>query len=112
MLLVQFCINKKLKTMKWKRQPQETTGTYHFSGRFLVTSGVQALLSESEIFTIYQEVQQLVKENNGMDYLFSYIHEDIKQKLFFIDQLNQEMIASGDFKEEYNYCTLMLSSEY
>lgn len=98
--------------MKWKRQPQETTGTYHFSGKFLVTRGVQGLLKDLEILAIYKEVQRLVNENNGMDYLFVYIHEDTKQKLFFIDQLNQEMIASADFKEEYNYCTLMLASEY
>ncbi len=98
--------------MKWKRQPQETTGTYHFSGRFSVTSGVNALLSEEEILAIYQEVKQLVEENKGMDYLFVYIHEDTAQKLFFIDQLNTEMIASGQYKAEYNYCTLLLASEY
>ena len=98
--------------MKWKRQSQETTGMYHFSGKFLVTRGVTSLLSEEEILTIYQEVQQLVKENDGVDYLFVFIHEDSKQKLFFIDQLNTEVIASGGYKKEYNYCTLMLASEY
>ena len=98
--------------MKWKRQPQEQEGTYFFSGRFFVTNGVQNLLQPDEILAIYLEVQQLVRTNEGLDYLQVYVHEDTKQKLFFIDQLNTEMIASRDFLPEYNYCTLLLAEEY
>lgn len=98
--------------MKWKMKPQEQEGTYFFSGKFLVTSGVQSLLTEDEIKAIYLEVQKLVKENEGLDYLIVYQNEDTSQKLFFIDQLNTEMIASGDFLPEFNYCTLLLAEEY
>ncbi len=97
---------------KWKRKLQEQQGTYYFSGKFLMTNGVQHLLSPEDILAIYQDVQQLVKENEGIDYLVTYIHEDTKQKLFFIDQLNKEMIDSGDYAPEYNVCTLMLAEEY
>ncbi|MEO1263825.1 MAG: hypothetical protein AAFZ15_33780 [Bacteroidota bacterium] len=98
--------------MKWKRQPQEQEGTYYFSGKFLVTSGVQALLKPHEITAIYLEIQNLVKEKSGLDYLQVYVHEESGQKLFFIDQLNKEMITSGDYLQEYNYCTLLLAEEY
>ena len=98
--------------MKWKRQPQEQEGTYCFSGKFFVTNGVQALLTPDEIMAIYLQVQLLVKENDGLDYLQVYVHEVTEQKLFFIDQLNREMIASGDYLPEYNHCTLLLAEEY
>lgn len=98
--------------MKWKRKPQEQEGSYFFSGQFLVTRGIKDTLSDEEIKAIYFEVQKLVKEKNGLDYLQVYLHEDTSEKVFFIDQLNQEMIASGGFLLEYNYCTLMLAEEY
>ena len=97
---------------KWIRQPQEQNGTYFFSGKFLVTRGVQSLLSDNEIRAIYFDIQKLVKQLEGIDYLVVYIHEDTKQKLFFIDQLNKEMMESGDYLPEYNYCTLMRAEEY
>ena len=96
---------------KWTRQPQEQEVSYHFSGTFYATRGIQELLSQEEILAIYQEIQKLVKENDGLDYLQVYVAEG-EEKIFFIDQLNKEMIESGDYKEEYNYCTLLLSSEY
>lgn len=98
--------------MKWKQQPQEQEGSYFFSGKFLVTGGVQSLLTDDEIAAIYVEVQNLVKENSGIDYLVVFIHEDTEQKLFFIDQLNKKMIESGEFLKEFNYCTLLLANEY
>lgn len=98
--------------MKWKRQPQEQSGTYCFSGKFLVTSGIQNLLTSDEIRAIYFEVQKLVKEQNGIDYLVVYVYEETGQKLFFIDQLNKEMIDSGGYKPEHNHCTLLKAEEY
>lgn len=94
------------------RQPQEKKGSYHFSGQFYVTSGIQGTLSTEEIRTIYEDVQQKVKEQDGIDYLMVYIHAETGQKLFFIDQLNKEMLASGDYAAEHNHCTLMLAQEY
>jgi len=98
--------------MKWKIQPQDQKATYHLSGRFLITKGIQSLLTDEEISAIYLEVQKLVKENKGIDYLVVYMHEDTQQKLFFIDQLNKEMIESNKFKESDNVCTLLLAEEY
>lgn len=98
--------------MKWKRKPQECEGTYHFSGQFVVTAGIQANLLAEEILAIYNDCKKLVDQNNGIDYLLVYVHEESQQKLFFIDQLNEEMISSGKYAKEHNYCTLILAEEY
>ena len=95
----------------WNRESQEKEGSYFFSGKFLVTIGVSSELSEPEILSIYQNVQAFVKEQNGADYLQVFTDEN-GRKLFFIDQLNQEMIASGNFSPEDNYCTLLFAHEY
>jgi len=97
---------------KWTRKPQEKDGTYFFSGQFLVTIGVQNLLDSQEIKDIYLEIQRLVKEQSGLDYLQVYECEGKAEKLFFIDQLNVEMIESGEFTSEDNHCTLLLGSEH
>jgi len=95
----------------WTRKPQENEGTYFFSGKFLATAGVSNELPEAEILSIYKNVQAFVKEQNGIDYL--QVFEDKKgRRLFFIDQLNQEMIASGNFRPEDNHCTLLFDYEY
>ena len=98
--------------MKWIRQVQEQEGSYFFSGQFFVTQGIQSSLTQEEILAIYLDVRELAEEKNGIDYLVVYIHKETKQKLFFIDQLNKEMIESGEYKEEHNLCTLMIASEY
>lgn len=97
--------------MEWIRQPQECTGTYHFSGKFIVTHRVNEEIPQDEILAIYRDVRNQVVKHGGIDYLVVY-KNDSGQKLFFIDQLNDEMIASGRFKHEYNYCTLMFAEEY
>lgn len=97
---------------KWIRQPEEQEGDHWFSGKFLVTIGVQDLLTPEEILAIYLDIQNLVKEKNGLDYLQMFVHSETGQKLFFIDQLSKEMIESGEFLSEYNYCTLLLAEEY
>jgi len=96
----------------WIRKPQECSGSYMFSGKLFTSSGVSSLLSEAELNAIVADVKAFVKENDGMDYLIVYEHLDTKQKLFFIDQLNREMIASGEYKPEYNHATLILAEEY
>jgi predicted RNA binding protein with dsRBD fold (UPF0201 family) len=50
---------------KWIRQPQEQDGTYRFNGQFLVTAGVNRLLSPDEKLAIYTQVQSLVAKNSG-----------------------------------------------
>ncbi len=97
---------------KWLYQPQESEGSYQFSGNFFVTAGIQQTLTEEEIFDIFLFIQLQVKEKNNLDYLQVFINNETGQKLFFIDQLNREMILSGDYSANDNYCTLLLASEY
>ena len=97
--------------MKWKRRPQEKEGTYLFSGMFLVTRNVSQKLSSLEIVAIYLDMQAFVSAHNGADYLQIYDSPN-GEKLYFIDQLSREMIETGQFAEEDNYCTLLFSWEY
>lgn len=96
---------------QWERQPQEQDGSYMFSGQFYTTRGVADTLSPSEILLIYQDVQTFAKSKHGIDYLQVY-KDETGRKLFFIDQLNREMINSSEYADEDNHCTLMFASEY
>ena len=98
----------------WTRKPQEQEGSYYFNGKFLVTKDVDWHLTKEEIQWIYNDMRKLVEEKDGIDYLLVYEKKDGggTQRFFFIDQLNKEMIASGEFKPEYNYCTLLFDYEY
>ena len=95
----------------WTRQKQECEGSYFFSGQFYATRGVSQDLSPAEILSIYMDVQAFAKQKNGIDYLQVYTDEQ-GRKLFFIDQLNTEMIASGEYRPEDNHCTLLWAHEY
>jgi len=97
---------------KWKRQPQERNGTYRFAGKFVVTKLVAESLSEAEIMLIYWEVRYWVGQSDGIDYLQVFIHEESGDKLFFIDQINDAMKASGGHPKEHDYCTLLFAEEY
>ncbi len=97
---------------KWICQKQEQPGTYMFSGKFYVSAKVSSLLSDFEIAFIFSDVQKLVLKEDGIDYLVVYVHEVTGQKLFFIDQLDRGMVASGEYKAEYNHATLILAEEY
>lgn len=97
--------------MAWKRKPQEKPGNYFFSGKFYATRGVTDALSEDEILEIYRDLQAFVRQENGMDYLQVYESDD-GRTVWIIDQLNQEMIESGDFRPEDNHCTMLLPEEY
>ena len=101
-----------MKVGNWISQPQETTGSYTFSGKGYMTKGIVELLDNHEIHAIYQDIQYLVNQHNGIDYILVYIHESTKQKIFCIDQLNTQMIQSGQFKVENNYWTILLAQEY
>lgn len=99
-------------TNDWEMQPQEQEGDYWFSGTFVVTQGVKALLTEEEIYWIYIEIQTRVQQNQGLDYLAVFKKEGTEDKLYFVDQLSKADIASGAYSSEHNYCTLMLTEEY
>lgn len=91
---------------------QESKGEYFFSGNFYITASAQEVLTTEEIIEIYQFVQDLAKQHNGIDYLQTFYHIEQDCKLFFIDQLDTSMLESQSYSKEDNYCTLMLSSDY
>ena len=102
-----------MKTLeKWLYQPQESQGNYRFSGAFYITKGIEQALSQEEILELYFFIKLKVSEQNGLDYLQVFYHKETQQKLFFIDQLSKEMLESGHYLPEDNYCTLLLASEY
>lgn len=96
---------------KWTRQPQEKEGSYFFAGQFYTTKGVATELTVDEIMEIYVNAKMHVWHNDGADYLMVYTDEQ-GRKLFFIDNLNKEMIESGQYGPEHDYCTLMFANEY
>lgn len=96
----------------WQRQPQERNDQkYFFAGKFYMTKGVFDNLHFEEIISIYQDVKTFVEQKNGIDYLQVYTDAQ-GRKLFLVDQLDKRMIESGEYKEEHNYCTLLLADEY
>lgn len=105
-------LNKNLKVMaKWTRQPQERDGSYLFSGNFFTTSNVYKEIPEKEIWALYADVKAFANAKSGIDYLQVYVDEE-GRKLFFVDQLSREMVNSGEYQDEDNYCTLLFASEY
>ena len=61
---------------------------------------------------IYWTIRYLAQQDNGIDYLIVLEHEETGQKLFFIDQINDQMKESGGHPKEHDYCTLLLAEEY
>lgn len=113
LILIGCCrteIKHTMNTGKWIRQEQE--GTYLFGGTCYVTKGVVEALSEGEIRLICEDIKDIVVINDGIDYLLVYIHEDTKQKVFCIDQINKERIISAEHPQEQNYWTILLAEEY
>lgn len=90
----------------------EQNGTYFFNGNYYLSKGVSENISHKEIAEILYFTRKLVKQHNGIDYLQTFYSIDQDCKLFFIDNLNTEMIQSGGFSVSDNYATLILSSEY
>lgn len=96
----------------WTRQPQEQENQkYQFSGQLIVTAGVSQALTKVEIIGIYYDILKFVEEKGSIDYLQVYTDEK-NRKLFFIDQLDIEMLASGEYAPEDNHCTLLFAHEY
>lgn len=74
----------------WKRQPQERPGNYFFSGRGLITAGVNHALTPIEVAWIAAALGRAVHENNGLDYLQVFKCED-GRTVWAIDQLSKSM---------------------
>jgi len=92
----------------WIAKKQEQEGTYRFNGKCLVTRGVQGLLTEEEILKLITSTKEMVKEQDGIDYLLEYKRGD--DRVWFIDQINDRM--KEDHPPEHNYFTVLLPSEY
>ena len=100
---------------KWTRQPEEQSGDYYFSGRSVMTTGVDLLLSQEDIFYIDLVLSRAIKQNDGLDYLQVFECED-GRIVWAIDQLSKSMMSSGEYTPEqvleYNHWTLLLPEEY
>jgi hypothetical protein len=97
--------------MTWVLQKQEKEGTYAFSGNIYMTRSVQEEIPFETVQKIIATIHDLVIEQGGLDYLQVFVNEK-GQKLFFIDNLNEAMLKSGDYGKENNYATLMFAHEY
>ena len=99
----------------WKRKPQEHAGDYLFSGNGYMTQGVQSALSPEEIAFVVADLQNFVQEEDGVDYLQTYVSDD-GRKVWWIDQLGRLMKQGGDYTlaqvAKYDHWTLMLPEEY
>ncbi len=99
----------------WKRLPQECSGDYFFSGRALMTRGVEAALSPEEIALVVADLQAFVQQENGVDYLQCYEADD-GRRAWCIDQLRQSVKDSDEFTPEqlaeYDHWTILLPDEY
>ena len=95
----------------WTPKSQEKKGTYLFNGAFLATKKVADELPLQEILFLYQDVVIRAHIQGGIDYLQLYENQ-WGRRLFFIDQLNREMLESGEFEEDHHHCTLMFEEEY
>ncbi len=82
-----------------------------FSGSLFVTQTIMKKLTPIEISEISDDILKFVQEKNGVDY-FQVYEDDEGQKLYLIDELNREMIESGQYEAKDNHCTLLFSWEY
>ena len=100
---------------KWTRKPEEQSGDYYFSGRSVMTVGVDLLISQEDIFYIDLVLTRAIKQNDGLDYLQVFECED-GRIVWAIDQLSKSMKRNGDYTpeqvEEYDYWTVLLPEEY
>lgn len=95
----------------WQHMPQECNGNYHFNGAFYVTRSVYEQLSASEVLSLAGYVKALAKSKGGLDYLQVFTNAN-GEKLYLIDQLSKDMIDSGGYSKNDNYCTLLWAHEY
>lgn len=72
---------------------------------------IEEELNIFQIHAIAYQVRELAKEKDGLDYLQVFKDEN-GRKLFFIDNLNDDMVTSRNFDPDCSYCTLMFATEY
>lgn len=98
--------------MVWTLQPQERNDQkYFFNGRGLITKGALELVPPPVGRAMIATLQKRAIEEGGIDYLQVFRNED-DQKVWVIDQLDEDMKESGDFDKEHDFFTILLPSEY
>lgn len=96
---------------EWTRKNQEVENQkYFFNGGFFVTVTIKEALSDEDILFIYTDARQFAEEKNGIDYIQVY-ESDTGLTVWIIDELDQNMIESGEYNKEDNRCTLLFPSE-
>ncbi len=98
-------------TPHWKLQLPACHGTYMFSGKLYITHTIYTKLSQTELMQIIHEVRTHVQQHNGTDYLLVFTNPS-GQKIFCIDQLDQEMKQQSTFLPEDDHWTIMYAHEY
>lgn len=100
----------------WEHKPQEQEGNYLFKGRIYITAGIRAELKPHEIVMIIQKLMAFRDQKDMIDYLQVFVRKSDLLKVFCIDKLSKEMLEGDSYtneqKEEYNYWTMLLASEY
>jgi hypothetical protein len=98
----------------WQRLPHERSGKYFFSGKIIninwsVTDDIQL----PEILLLFSMLRKMAEKADGLHAVQAFVHsKDSSKKLYIVDNLSQEMIATGKFKEDENYCTVMWDYEF
>lgn len=96
----------------WTRKPQEKEGQkYFFSGQCLITAGINETIHKDELRSMIADLQTFVKEKDGVDYRQVYEDEN-GNRVWMIDNLNQEMKQSEDYEAEDDYFTILYPHEY
>ena len=90
-------------TNLWKHQAQETEGDYFFDGQMYVTTNLSEHVPQEEIAEITIQLQKMVVDNEGLDYLQVFNHSD-GRKIYCIDSLSREM-ENGGFGQLFHHDT-------
>ena len=98
----------------WRLLPQEGTGTFQFNGQFKVSNTVNHFLDTRIILHFYNEVKREVLRRGGAEQIFviERIVDGKIEQIFLVDELNSEMIASGDYDVRDNFCRMIFNYEY
>jgi hypothetical protein len=94
----------------WTRLPQEEGDQdFWFAGSCFLTRGVSSSLSAEEIQSILTDLNEFVKEKQGIDYLQVYERED-GLRVWVIDQIPRSELC--DHPDAHNHFTLLFPEEY
>jgi hypothetical protein len=102
--------------MKWKRQTEEQSGDYSFSGKIYLTSGISEAIPMEEIHALILDLRSTILESGNLDYLQVYVHEETKEKIYWIDNISESRKQADHLTpmqiEDYDYSTILFPHEY